>query len=129
MTRRLPSRLYAIADRAAAGGDVVALGAKILAGGARVLQLRWKDGTVADFLTAARECRRLTRRHDALFLVNDRADVALASDADGVHLGQTDLPLSAARRLLGEERWIGVSTHDAADPTFFSEEATRRGER
>jgi thiamine-phosphate pyrophosphorylase len=114
MTRRLPSRLYAIADAAAAGGDVVEIASRILAGGARILQLRWKEANAAELVVAARECRRLTRRHDALFLVNDRVDVALASEADGVHLGQNDLPLHAARRLLGRERWIGVSTHDPA---------------
>jgi thiamine-phosphate pyrophosphorylase len=112
MSRALPSRLYAIADPGPAGGDVVELAARILAGGARILQLRWKQASTGDLFAAARECRALARRHGALFFVNDRADVALACDADGVHLGQTDLPLRAARRVLGAERWIGVSTHD-----------------
>ena len=112
MIRALPSRLYAIADPGPSGADVVELAARILAGGARILQLRWKDASTAELVAAARACRALTRRHGALFFVNDRADVALASEADGVHLGQTDLPIRAARRLVGAERWIGVSTHD-----------------
>jgi len=115
MIRALPSRLYAIADPGPAGGDVVELAARILVGGARILQLRWKDATTAELLAAARECRALARRHGALFFVNDRADVALACEADGVHLGQTDLPLQAARRLVGAKRWIGVSTHDPSE--------------
>ena len=111
MTRRLPSRLYAIAD-GAGGCDVVDLTARLLSGGARIVQLRWKEATAASFLAAGEQCRRSTRERDALLLVNDRVDVAIACDADGVHLGQSDLPLWAARRLLGKTRWIGVSTHD-----------------
>jgi len=111
MSRRLPSRLYAIAD-GRAGRDVVDLTARLLDGGARIVQLRWKNATAATFLAAAAACRRLTRERGALFVVNDRVDVAIACDADGVHLGQSDLPLGAARRLLGETRWIGISTHD-----------------
>jgi thiamine-phosphate pyrophosphorylase len=111
MTRRLPSRLYAIAD-GGAGRDVVDLTARLLSGGARIVQLRWKDAPAAALFTAGQACRRLTRERGALLLINDRVDVAIACDADGVHLGQSDLPLPAARRLLGEPRWIGVSTHD-----------------
>ena len=55
----------------------------------------------------------LLRRSDAVFIVNDHADIALAVDADGVHLGQDDLPVEEARRLLGKDRIIGVSTHSA----------------
>ena len=111
MTRRLPSRLYAIAD-GGAGRDVIDLTARLLRGGARIVQLRWKDAAAAALLAAGQTCRRLTRERGALLLINDRVDVAIACDADGVHLGQSDLPLSAARRLLGDTRWIGVSTHD-----------------
>ncbi len=83
--------------------------------GARVLQLRMKpEGPVStqDLLAAARMARRVTREHGALFVVDDRLDVALAAEADGVHLGQADLPLADARRLAGERLIIGVSTHD-----------------
>jgi thiamine-phosphate pyrophosphorylase len=62
-------------------------------------------------LTDARALRQLCARHGALFLVNDRIDLALAVDADGVHLGQDDLPPAIARRLLGPDRLIGRSTH------------------
>lgn len=112
MNRPLPSRLYAIADPGEAGRDVVDLARQLLEGGSRILQLRWKQATSAALLAAARACRELSRRHGAIFVVNDRVDVALASDADGVHLGQTDLPLAAARRLLGDRCWIGISSHD-----------------
>lgn len=83
-----------------------------LAGGVRVVQIREKDGTARRALEIARAARELTRRFGALLIVNDRIDIALACDADGVHLGQTDLPLAEARRLLGGAALIGLSiTH------------------
>jgi thiamine-phosphate pyrophosphorylase len=91
-----------------------------LEAGVRLVQYRAKSGGDAavpgpdDDLTRyrqARELRRLCRRHGALFLVNDRVDLALAVDADGVHLGQGDLPATVARKLLGPARLLGRSTH------------------
>jgi thiamine-phosphate pyrophosphorylase len=114
MRRRFPSRLYAIADPGEAGRDPVELTRQLLLGGAAVVQLRWKHAPTGSLLAAAVECRRLTDAHGALFFVNDRVDVALACGADGAHVGQEDLPLAAARRLLGGACWIGVSTHDLA---------------
>ena len=111
MIRRLPSRLYAIAD-GAGGRDVVALTARFLEGGVRIVQLRWKDAPTVSLHEAAMRCRQLTRERGAFLIVNDRVDVAVACDADGVHLGQSDLPPAAARPLLAAGRWIGVSTHD-----------------
>jgi len=108
----LPSRLYAIVDADAGGDELVRRTEGLLRGGARVLQLRWKRGGASDFLAAAAECGRLATAYGARLLINDRVDVALACGADGVHLGQSDLPLATARRLLGSRRWIGVSTHD-----------------
>jgi thiamine-phosphate pyrophosphorylase len=107
----LPGRLYAIVGPDAGHPDVVAIAAAALAGGARILQLRWKAATASSLLRAAQAIRRQTRAAGAWLIVNDRVDVALACDADGVHLGQTDLPVAAARRLTGD-RIIGVSTHD-----------------
>jgi thiamine-phosphate diphosphorylase len=84
-----------------------------LAGGVRVVQVREKDGSARRALEIARAVRDLTRRFDALMIVNDRIDIALASYADGVHLGQTDLPLAEARRILGDAALIGLSITDA----------------
>jgi thiamine-phosphate pyrophosphorylase len=95
---------YAVLDR-----EDEAL-ARALARHACVLQVRIKPG---DPLPAARMARRITREAGIPLVVNDRIDVALAVGADGVHLGQTDLPLGSARRLLGgHPMLIGVSTHD-----------------
>ncbi len=82
--------------------------------GVRLVQYRAKEGAGLDDrrrLEQALGLRELCARHDALFVVNDRIDLALAVGADGVHLGQDDLPVAVARRLLGPERLIGRSTH------------------
>jgi thiamine-phosphate pyrophosphorylase len=83
-----------------------------LCGGARIIQLRDKSTSLAQLLPIAHQVRRLTLQHNALFIVNDRVDVALACNADGVHLGPDDMPPAAARELLGPHRIIGVSCGD-----------------
>ena len=108
---RLPP-LYAIVDPLTTGRAPDALAAALLAGGATLLQLRLKDAGARELLAAATAIVPLARRHGALFLVNDRPDVARAAGADGVHLGQEDLPVAAARRVLGPDAIVGVSTHD-----------------
>ena len=85
--------------------------AAALEAGVRLVQYRAKEADDAQRLAEAHALRQLCARHGALFLVNDRVDLALAVDADGVHLGQGDLPPAVARRLLGRERLIGRSTH------------------
>jgi thiamine-phosphate diphosphorylase len=80
-----------------------------LAGGVRAIQVREKGGSARRALEIAVAVRRLTRRYGALLIVNDRIDIALAVVADGVHLGQEDLPLAGARRLLGDAPLIGLS--------------------
>jgi thiamine-phosphate pyrophosphorylase len=98
--------------RLASGRDHVAIARTALEGGADMIQLRDKSGDVRFLLGQARAIRALCRSRGAIFIVNDRLDVALAADADGVHVGQEDLPAEAARRLLGPGRILGVSTHD-----------------
>lgn len=92
--------------------DPVTLAETYLDAGARVLQLRLKDLPARDLLAAARAIATRCRRYDALFIVNDRVDIAMLAEAGGVHLGQTDLPLAAARLLVGRELIIGISTHN-----------------
>jgi thiamine-phosphate pyrophosphorylase len=82
-------------------------------GGARVLQIRLKPGEARDQLALARVAREICDAAGALLIVNDRIDIALAARADGVHLGQTDLPLADARRI-APKLVIGVSTHNVA---------------
>ncbi|MFW0860602.1 MAG: thiamine phosphate synthase [Dethiobacter sp.] len=82
-----------------------------LAGGATVIQLREKNMTVREMVEVGAKLQELARRHGATFIINDHIDVALAIDADGVHLGQDDLPVSEARAKLGPKKIIGLSTH------------------
>ncbi len=107
----LPSHFYAIIDPSG-GHDPVELARVMLAAGARILQLRLKDTPARDFAAAAAAIAPLCREAGAIFIVNDRADIAMLAGADGVHLGQDDLPLAAARRLMGaRKQLIGISTH------------------
>ena len=88
--------------------------AAALGAGVRLVQYRAKDGEPIDDSQRLQQCRQLRQlcaSHGALFIVNDRIDLALAVEADGVHLGQGDLPPAVARQLLGPERLIGRSTH------------------
>jgi len=97
--------LYAIVG----GGGAVAQARAAIAGGARVVQLRMKDAPAGAVLAAAREIVALAEGR-ALVIVNDRADLALLAGADGVHLGDEDLPPAEARRLLGPELLVGRTT-------------------
>ena len=116
-----PSPLYAIADTLGRPElSYIDLARQICAGGAKVLQLRFKqqeakdqkDCAVREFLHIAREVRTICQHSDCVLIINDRTDIALAVGADGVHIGQEDLPLAAARQVLGPNKIIGVSTHD-----------------
>jgi thiamine-phosphate diphosphorylase len=86
--------------------------ARALLSVAAVLQVRIKPGDAVDILRVTRMARRLCDEVGAALVVNDRVDIALAAGADAVHLGQTDLPIAAARQIAGDRLRIGVSTHD-----------------
>ena len=104
--------LYAILDpeqTQSRAAETVLL--ELLQGGTQWIQLRAKAMAPGDFLQLACATRKRTHSSKCRLIVNDRVDIALACDADGVHLGQEDLPLYAARKLMGE-RIIGISTHD-----------------
>ena len=110
------SGLYLVLDATALGGrDEVEVAAAAVRGGARTIQLRDKHGRKADVLAAARRLRALCTDKGVLFVVNDHLDVALAVRADGIHLGQDDLPPAEARRILPLDMLIGCSTHSAAE--------------
>ena len=107
--------LYVILDRAVARGrDLVELLDAAVAGGCRLVQLREKEWPSGRLLPLAERLRARCRAAGATFIVNDRVDLALAVGADGVHLGQDDLPAKAARPLLRPGMILGISTHSVA---------------
>jgi thiamine-phosphate pyrophosphorylase len=128
--------LYVITDRTIGRGRSHAeIARRALDGGADIIQLRDKDLSCREFLAEACMIREITAEAGRLFIVNDRIEVALSAGADGVHLGQDDLPVRAARRIAPRDFIIGVSVSSAADaisvasavadyvalsPTFFT---------
>ena len=104
-------RLYVLITESCCKRPWLEAAAEAIRGGADCLQLREKDFDSGELLTRARLLVELCRRHDVLCIINDRPDIALLSGADGVHLGQTDLPARDVRKLLGPHKIVGVSTH------------------
>ena len=105
-------RLYVIVTESLCSGDWFATAEAALIGGADCLQLREKDVSDRELLNRAKRLARLCHDHDALLIVNDRPDIAAISGADGVHLGQDDMPVAAARRVVSPTCLVGVSTHN-----------------
>jgi thiamine-phosphate pyrophosphorylase len=112
-TFRLP-RVYPITDTRVSGLSHAEQAERLIAGGAELVQLRDKCATSHELYTAAKQTLDVTRKHSVPLIINDRVDLALALKADGVHLGQDDLPPERARRILGEAAIIGYSTHSVA---------------
>ena len=106
------ARLYVVTGARESRGDLPAFLDAILSAGVDMIQLREKDAEAGDVLRWGETFKAMAEQHDALFIVNDRPDVAAVLDADGVHVGQNDLPVEASRRFLGREKLIGLSTHD-----------------
>jgi thiamine-phosphate pyrophosphorylase len=141
-------KLYAIADRScfADANELYAFVEDLLAAGVTLIQYRDKRGNAHDMLADARELRRIvargssfgntdpnheprtTQNRHAVLIMNDRADLALAADFDGVHVGQDDLSPQSVRKIIGPDRWLGVSTHspeqlalaDQSDATYLA---------
>lgn len=115
MPHPLPSGIYGLCDDTVRPDlPIERQAALLLEGGLRVLQLRLKRAGAREAVAACRAAAALCRAQGALCLVNDRVDWALLSGADGVHVGDEDLPPEDARRLLGPERVVGVTARDAA---------------
>jgi thiamine-phosphate pyrophosphorylase len=112
---RFENALYAICDPSFAGKDLVKAARGLADGGASIIQLRMKNSPAGDILPVAKEMAALCRERKIVFIVNDRPDIALCAGAHGVHLGQDDLPVAEARKVLPPDMIIGVSTHSLED--------------
>lgn len=136
-------KLYAIADRScfADSNALYAFVEELIAAGVSLIQYRNKQGSAREMLSEAREIRRFAGRPNPakqpgvadhlakpILIMNDRADLALAADFDGVHVGQDDLSPESARKVIGSDRWLGLSTHnpeqlaiaDKTDATYLA---------
>lgn len=103
-------RLYVLTDTVLAGSrDEAEIVRQAIAGGATAIQLRWKHGPLSQALELGRELREICHASAVPFIVNDRVDLALALDADGVHVGVDDLPVKETRRLVGDRMLVGYS--------------------
>jgi thiamine-phosphate pyrophosphorylase len=136
--------LYLVTDRGMTQGrDLLWVLQQALDGGVKAIQLREKDLVGREFFLLAEAARKLTQRYYARLLINDRIDIVLAMDADGVHLSTASFPIESARALLGRQRLLGVSTHsleEAAEaerngadfvvfgPVYFTPSKARYGE-
>jgi thiamine-phosphate pyrophosphorylase len=117
-------RLYALLDPERAGGrDLAELGREVVAGGATLVQLRDKHGSTRRLIEETRAIKTALAGAGVPVLVNDRVDVALAAGADGVHVGQDDMPAAEARRLLGPSAVIGLSVKTGAEAQAAALEA------
>jgi thiamine-phosphate pyrophosphorylase len=104
-------RLYVLTTESSCKRDWLEVAAQAIAGGADCLQLREKSLESGELLTRAHKLVTLCKQHNVLSIINDRPDIALMSDADGVHVGQGDLPARDVRKLIGNGKILGVSTH------------------
>jgi thiamine-phosphate pyrophosphorylase len=105
-------RLYVLITESACKGDWYQTAQAAIAGGADALQLREKELESGELLRRARRLVELCRKNNVLLIINDRPDIALLANADGVHVGQGDLPAVEARKMVGAKKIVGVSTHD-----------------
>ncbi len=104
--------LYVITDKKE---NLLEIIEEILIAGVKIIQHRFKTGTDKDHLQEAIRIKNLCKRYNSLLIINDRVDIALASNADGIHLGQDDLDLKTARKLLGYSKIIGISANNEFD--------------
>ena len=114
--------LYVIIDTRLVRGDIVKTAEDVIAGGADFLQLRAKDLSTREFIEAGTRLSRICKRNRIPFVVNDRVDIALALDSDGVHLGQDDMLVSAARKIYPQGKLIGLSVHSLEEAAKAKEE-------
>lgn len=106
--------LYLVAPLVAGGRGLVAVAEQAIAGGVDAIQLRDKAASDDELVAGLRALRPLCDRTGTLLIVNDRPDLAVVGDADGVHVGQDDLAVPEARAIVGDDRLIGLSTHSPA---------------
>lgn len=113
MKKKFDLRLYLVTDRGlACGRDMVGIVVEAVRGGVTMVQLREKECSTAEFVSYAKALKKALAPYDVALVANDRVDVALAADLDGVHIGQSDMSYEDARRVLGDDKIIGLSVEN-----------------
>lgn len=118
-------RFYPILDAAAldrAGLDPLDAARGLVEAGARIVQYRWKGPYTRAAFETAQAIGKIVQSAGALYVINDRSDIALLVGADGVHVGQTDLPPAAVRKVVGDKMFVGLSTHNQPQLTAANDE-------
>ena len=116
MKSKIDYTLYLVTDRQLmSANSIEECVEKAITGGCTVVQLREKAASSDEFYRIALRIREITARNGVPFIINDRADIALAVDADGVHIGQNDLPYEAVRKIIGQEKIVGVSASNLTE--------------
>jgi thiamine-phosphate pyrophosphorylase len=116
MTKELKLDVYLVTDRGLSRGrDIEMIVAAAVKGGATVVQLREKECSTLEFIRLAERIKSILAGYKVPLIINDRLDVALAVNADGLHVGQSDIPYEIARRILGPEKIIGLSVESVED--------------
>lgn len=111
--KQLPAGIYAItAEKFSNGKSNIDVVKEMIKGGVSTIQYREKDNkSIKEKYEECKEIRKLTKEAGVLFIVNDAIDIAMLVDADGIHVGQDDLPVAEVRKLIGDDKIIGLSTH------------------
>ncbi|MGL5124186.1 MAG: thiamine phosphate synthase [Fusobacteriaceae bacterium] len=112
----LPVGIYGITDsKSGKNKNIIEYSEELLKGGVKIIQYREKNKKIKEILEEAKLLRKLTLKYKAIFIINDYLDIALITDADGIHIGQGDLPIEDVRKILGNNKIIGISTHNPAE--------------
>lgn len=109
MYKKIDYSLYLISDRSSSMDEFLKKIEESILGGVKIVQLREKSCSTLEYIEIGKKLKKITDLYEIPLIVNDRIDVALAIDASGVHLGQGDMPIEMARRILGKEKIIGIS--------------------
>ncbi|GKU27471.1 thiamine phosphate synthase [Clostridium folliculivorans] len=111
MKNNIDYKLYLVTDRGILKGrDITVAVEAAIKGGATLVQLREKDITTSDFYKVALKVKEVTSSYGVPLIINDRIDIALAVDAEGIHVGQSDMPCEIVRKIVGKDKIVGVST-------------------
>jgi len=117
MCKKINYSLYLISDRNESLDEFLYKIEQSILGGVKIVQLREKNCSTLEYIEIGKRVKALTDSYNIPLIVNDRIDVALAIDASGIHLGQEDMPLDIARRIMGTEKLIGISTRNIDEAT------------